>query len=146
MPLQVQLQPPMAVQLGAGWKLQGDAAFSSNPVFTRAVTSSNATLAFNPIPGWNVPTNQNVTVYAGQVTTSVAVYTMQGPRLVINSQGIGLSGTTNMTYRIEKTASLKNPVWTGISTNTITSSNFTLVVPKTNNPATTFYRAVLLNH
>ena len=51
---------------GAGWQLQGDSTFSSATNYIRAVLSTNAfTVVFKPIPGWNVPTNQSVTVIAG---------------------------------------------------------------------------------
>ncbi len=69
---------------------------------------------------------------------------MLPPTLVAKSAGLGLTGATNTTYRIESTTSLKNPVWTGLTTNTILGANFTVVIPRTNQ-ATTFYRAVWLN-
>ncbi len=144
--LQIQLAPPSAVQAGAAWLLLPGTTYSTSTNFTQAIFSTSpVTLQFKPIPGWNLPTNQSVTVSPGGISTPTAFYTVLRPNLVFNAQGIGLSGTTNTTYRIEKTTSLKNPVWTGLSTNTITSSNFTLVVPKTTNSAATFYRAVWLN-
>ncbi len=143
--LQIQLQPPSAVQAGAAWLLQPGTTYSTASNFTQAVFSTNAVaLQFKPLPGWNLPTNQSIVVTPGLISTPSAFYTVLSPKLVVNSQGIGLSGTTNTTYRIEKTASLKNPVWTGLSTNTITNANFNLVVPRTN-VTTMFYRAVWLN-
>ncbi len=70
---------------------------------------------------------------------------MTNPVLVVNAQGIGLRGTTNTTYRIERTSSLANPHWVGLSTNTIVSTgvNFVATIPTNQTPA--FYRAVWLN-
>jgi hypothetical protein len=55
-----------------------------------------------------------------------------------------LTGTTNTTYRTESSGSINGP-WTGLSTNTIVSNGFNLVLLKTNHPSTTFYRAIWLN-
>ena len=45
-----------------------------------AVTSTNAFgVEFKPIPGWNLPTNQAVTVLPGVLITNVAFYTVTNP-------------------------------------------------------------------
>jgi hypothetical protein len=143
--LQVQIGPPSAVQAGAAWLLQPGANYSTATNFTQVILSTNAVaIQFKPIPGWNVPTNQSMVVTPGIISYPPAFYTAASPVLAVNAQGIGLQGTTNTTYRIESAPSLKGP-WTGLSTNTIVSSGFNLVAPKTNNPTTTFYRAVWLN-
>jgi hypothetical protein len=143
--LQVQLAPPSAVQAGAAWLLQPSSNYSTATNFTQVIFSTNAVaLQFKPIPGWNVPTSQSVVVTPGIISYPLAFYTVVNPVLVANAQGIGLTGTTNTTYRIESASSLNGP-WTGLSTNTIVSNGFNLVAPKTNNSATKFYRAVWLN-
>ncbi len=144
--LQMQLAPPSAVQAGAAWLLQPGTTYSSLTNFTQVIYTTNAvSLQFRPIPGWDLPTNQSVVVVPGIISHPTAFYTVFSPKLIFSAQGIGLTGTTNTTYRIEKTTSLKNPVWTGLTTNTIISPGFNLVVAKTNIPTTTFYRAVWLN-
>jgi hypothetical protein len=143
--LQVQLAPPSAVQAGAAWLLQPSSNYSTATNFTQVIFSTNAVaLQFKPIPGWNVPTSQSVVVTPGIISYPPAFYTVVNPVLVANAQGIGLTGTTNTTYEIESASSLNGP-WTELSTNTIVSNGINLVVPKTNNQATVFYRAVWRN-
>ncbi|HEX3800918.1 MAG TPA: hypothetical protein VH413_19655 [Verrucomicrobiae bacterium] len=143
--LQVELGPPAAVAAGAAWLLQPHTNYSTVTNFTEAVFSTNAVvIAFKPIPGWIVPTNQSITVTPGIISASSISYTVANPMLVITPQGIGLRGTTNTIYRIESTASLQNPNWVGLSTNTITSSGVNVVLPLPVNPVGMFYRAVWL--
>jgi sugar lactone lactonase YvrE len=78
--LQLQLGPPAAVQAGAGWRLQGDAVFSGVTNYTRKVSSTNAVvIEFKQIPGWNVPSEQTVTVTPGKVSVYTASYTLAPP-------------------------------------------------------------------
>jgi sugar lactone lactonase YvrE len=143
--LQIPLQPDSAVQAGAGWRLPGDNFYANSPTTTRTITATNVTVQYNPIPGWTSPTNQTIALTPGLITINPAFYTVLPPHLIANAQGVALAGTPNTTYRIESTSSLKNPVWTGLTTNTITNTfNFNLAIPRTNQ-ATTFYRAVWLN-
>jgi DNA-binding beta-propeller fold protein YncE len=144
--LQFQLSPASAVTAGAGWRLQGDSSYLSAPNSIRAVTSTNASVQFNPIPGWNLPTNQAVSVVAGTINSYMAFYTVSNPVLAVNGTvGIGITGTTGTVYVIQRRNSLTSGSWTNISTNTITSGGFNLLLP---NPATNgpvnFYRAVWL--
>ncbi len=144
--LQIQLGPPSAVQAGAAWLLQPGVNFSTATNFTQVIFSTNAVaLSFKPVPGFNIPTILSVIVTPGTITYPAAFYTVINPMLVVTGQGIGLQGTTNTTYRIESTTSLNNPVWTGLSTNTILTSGFNLVAAKPANPTAVFYRAVWLN-
>ena len=144
--LQFQLSPAAAVAAGAGWRLQGDATYSSAANYIRAVTSPNASVQFNPIPGWSLPTNQAVSVVAGTINSYMASYTVNNPVLVVNGTvGIEITGTTGTVYVIQRRNSLTSGSWTNISTNTITSGGFNLLLPNpvTNGPAN-FYRAVWL--
>ena len=147
--LLVAIQPPSAVAAGASWKYltEPDANYLSQQISVRMVAPTNMiSLQFKAIPGWVVPTNQTIAVFGGTLAAS-AFYTVSNPVLIASAQGLGLRGTTNTTYSIEKTTSLKNPVWvTNISAITITNTNFSLAVPKTSNPAATFYRAVWLGY
>ncbi len=143
--LQIQLVPPSAVQAGAAWLLQPSTNYSTATNFTQVIFSTNAVaLKFKPIPGWLSPTNQAVTVVPGIIAQPKAYYTVTNPVLQVSAQGIGLSGTTNTTYRIESTPSVNTIAWTGQSTNTIVSPGFNLVMPFPTNAGAMFYRAVWL--
>ncbi len=130
--LQFQLNPPAAVRAGAGWKLSGDAAYSSATNYTRVVLSTNPfAVQFKPVGGWNVPSNQNVTVLPNQITTYSAAYTVTNPLLVGNmAVGLGITGTTGTVYRLERRPSLTSGSWLPVSTNTIASNGFNLLLPK----------------
>jgi sugar lactone lactonase YvrE len=144
--VQFQLRPPAAVRAGAGWRLQGDTVFSSAANYTRAVTSTNSFgVEFNEIAGWKAPTNQNVTVLPGQLTPYTAFYTVTNPVWVQRAAGFGITGTTGTTYRVERRSLLMSGAWLPVSTNTISSTGFNLVLPKPpTNPPTTFYRLLWL--
>jgi hypothetical protein len=140
-----QLSPPAAVAAGAGWTLQGYSSYLSAPNSFLPVNSSNAVVQFKPIPGWNLPANQSVTVLPGFNSYS-ATYTVTNPVLVASgATGLGITGTTGTMYVIQRRSSLTSGSWTNMSTNTITTGGFNLLLP---NPATNgpvnFYRAVWL--
>jgi hypothetical protein len=146
--VQYQLVPPAALLAGAGWKLSNDSNFATATNYIEAVTATNTVLVqFKAITGWNPPASQTVTVLPGQVTSQTASYTVTNPVLVAGSLGIGITGTTNTAYRIEGRTSLAGGSWQPVSTNTITSGSFNLVLPAplTNAPAM-FYRAVWLGY
>lgn len=145
--IQWRLAPSSAVQAGAGWRLVGDAAFSSATNYTRAVLNTNSVaVEFKPVPGWNLPANQSISVVPDQITVYNAYYSVTNPVLVASpAVGIALTGTTGTTYRIESRTSLTSGNWQPVSTNTITSTGMNVVLPPpaANQPAT-FYRAVWL--
>ncbi|HEX3797459.1 MAG TPA: hypothetical protein VH413_02065 [Verrucomicrobiae bacterium] len=144
--MQWHLGPSSAVLDGAGWKLQGDANFSTATNYTRVITTTNPVVVqFKSVPGWNLPANQSVSVSPGAVTTYSGSYTVSNPTMIATSSGIGISGAVNTTYRIDQTTSPASGIWTPVSTNMITNSGFNLFIPApgTNQPAT-YYRAVLM--
>ena len=121
----------------------GDTAYSSASNYTRSVTSTNAfAVEFKPVSGFNLPTNQNATVVPGQILGYTAFYSVTNPLLLNNrAVGIGISGTTGTTYRLERKSALTNATWLPVSTNTILSNGFNLVLPRpATNPPTGFYR------
>jgi hypothetical protein len=145
--VQVQLAPPAVVAAGAGWKLQGDSTYSSAPSYTRIVTTTNdVTVQFAPVPGWNLPTNQTVNLVADEINVYSASYSVTNPVLVADAAlGLGITGTTNTVYEIESQTSLTNTNWIPVSTNTIITNGFNLVLPNPEtNGATIFYKAVWL--
>jgi hypothetical protein len=143
----LQLAPPAAVRAGAAWKLRGDPVYSTATNYTLAVTSTNAVVVeFLAIDGWNPPTNQTYQILPHQLTTNTAFYTPTNPVLLARSGfGLGLSGTTGTTYRIERRSALRTGAWTALTTNAIVSNGVHRVLPwpLTNGPAS-FYRAVWL--
>ncbi len=146
--VQFKLAPPAAVAAGAGWKLSGDAAYSSASNYTRAVLSTNTfSVQFKPIAGWNLPTNQAVIVSPGVLITNTAFYSVTNPLLVGDgASGLGITGTTGTVYRLERRTSLASGSWLPVSTNTIISNGFNLLLPKpATNGSVNFYRAVWLD-
>ncbi len=149
--LQFQLGPPAALAAGAAWRIQGDVAYSTAINYTRTVNSTNQfSIDFKPIPGWNVPPDQVITVVPGSITIFTANYTLAtgtpaSPVLVANRNSLGIIGTTGTVYRLEWRTSLTSGSWQPVSTNTITTSGFNLLL---SNPAANgsvnFYRAVWL--
>jgi sugar lactone lactonase YvrE len=147
--LQFQLAPPAAVLAGAAWELQGDPAWSTATNYVRAVTTTNTIVVeFKLTAGWNLPTNQTVTVEPGQTATPTAFYTVTNPVLVAGySVGLGITGTTGTVYQLERRTNLTSGSWLPVSTNTILTTGFNLLLPQ---PATNgnafFYRAVWLGY
>ena len=148
--VQLQLRPPAAVKAGAAWRLvcaNCDTNYSNATNYTLAVTTTNTlTIQFKPIPGWNLPTNQTVSVQPGIIAAPNAFYTVTNPILVASRElGLGITGTTGTIYRIETRTSLLNGSWVTNGTNTIISNGFNLLLPwPTNNSPGAFYRAVWL--
>jgi hypothetical protein len=70
------------------------------------------------------------------------------PVLVANrSAGIGITGTTGTVYRIEGRTNLTSGSWLPVSTNTILTTGFNLLLPQpATNGNTFFYRAVWLGY
>jgi sugar lactone lactonase YvrE len=145
--IQFHLGPPSALHAGAAWRLVGDATWSTAPDWTRTVTSTNAvSVEFKPLAGWTSPSDQSVSVLPGQITYYTALYAVQPPTLVVDAlRRIGITGTTGTVYRLEKRSSLASGAWLPLSTNTISSSGFNLVLPAplTNGPRS-FFRALWL--
>ena len=146
--VQVRLGPSAAVAAGAGWRRQGDTGqFNTNVNATIAVTSSNGfTLEFRTnVTGWNPPPSRVLQVAPQVVVTADGSYTVIPPLLVVKSGiGIGMIGTANTVYRLERRSSLTGGNWVPAKTNTITNGfNLLLPWPLTNGSAS-FYRAVWL--
>jgi hypothetical protein len=144
--LEFELGPPAAMAAGAGWRLAGDSAYSSATNYIRAVLTTNAFMVvFKPVNGWNVPVSAPVSVAPGQVASYSANYTVSAPMLAVNGTGIGIIGTTGTVYELDRNSSLSGGTWVPVSTNTITTTGFNLVLPyPLTNVPTIFYRAVWL--
>jgi hypothetical protein len=102
-------------------------------------------VVFKPVNGWNVPVSAPVSVAPGQVASYSANYTVSAPMLAVNGTGIGIIGTTGTVYELDRNSSLSGGTWVPVSTNTITTTGFNLVLPyPLTNAPTIFYRAVWL--
>jgi hypothetical protein len=148
--VQVPIGPAGAVAAGAAWRLSGTTGWSTSATFTEAIGSgSSVTLEFKPIPGWDLPTNSAVQVTLGQLTVVPATYTPvvspASPMLTFNpASGLGITGTTGATFRLEYRTSLVSGQWLPLATKTLGPGfNLLLPWPPTNGPAA-FYRAVWL--
>jgi hypothetical protein len=150
--MQVTIVPTNAVAAGAAWRVYGTTNnWSTGPTYLAAIAGgSSVTLEFKPIPGWNLPTNNTVPIVPGQLTTILATYTPAStppapPVLTFNpASGLGITGTTGATFRLEYRTSLVSGQWLPLKTNTLGPGlNLLLPWPPTNGPAA-FYRAVWL--
>lgn len=73
------ITPKAVLQAGAAWKLStlSDSWYSTQNPSSLAVTSSvPEQILFKLISGWNLPTNQSVTVVPGAVTNITSAYTL----------------------------------------------------------------------
>jgi hypothetical protein len=86
-----------------------------------------------------------VNVLPGQITVFNASYTVTNPLLVATTSGIVITGTSNTTYRIDKSTSLLSGSWTPVSTNTIANGSVNVALPQPTNGAV-YYRAVWLGN
>jgi len=145
--VQLVLGPQAAVNAGAAWRRQGDAGYSTATNSLLPVSPTNVLVVqFKPLPGWNLPANQSVSVVAGQFVSYNGFYSVTNPIVVANASGTGLTGTTGATYRLERSPSLFQPTWLAVATNTLSSTGFNLLLPRpSTNPPTEFYRALWLN-
>jgi hypothetical protein len=147
----VQVGPPSAIQAGGGWRLKSKSSYWNGPDQVEIVTNSNDTIEFNAnLPGWIPPGSRSAQLTPGLPTPTVisnAFYTVTNPVLFVNrGQGVGMTGTTGTTYRLEYSTSLLTGAWQPLKTNVLTNGfNLLLPWPLTNGPAS-FYRAMWLTN
>jgi hypothetical protein len=144
--LEFQLGPPAAVAAGAGWQLQGDSTYSNATNYIRAVFSTNAfTVVFKPIAGWNVPTNQSVTVLPGQITSYSALYTVSNPLQIVSPQVSGgafqlsFQSVNGQSYTLYYNNNLTTTNWLPYTNVTGNGGTLQLTIPITNS-AQRFFR------
>jgi Big-like domain-containing protein/NHL repeat-containing protein len=144
--LEFQLGPPAAVAAGAGWQLQGDTSFSSATNYIHPVLSTNAfTVVFKPIPGWNVPTSQNVTVQPGQIALYNALYTVAAPVQIVSPQVSGgvfqlsFQSVSGQSYTLYYNNDLTTSNWQPYTNVTGNGGTMQFTVP-INNSAQSFFR------
>jgi len=157
--VQIQMAPPAAVVAGAAWSVSGltgldleHESWATNYWATNwtvvAYTTNGFQVNFKVIPGWNVPPSQVVTLIPTVVVTNLGYYTVTNPVLLAGkSVGLGITGTTGTVYQLQRRTNLTSGSWLPVSTNTIRTNGFNLLLPQ---PATNgnafFYRAVWLGY
>ncbi|HDR16218.1 MAG TPA: hypothetical protein ENN79_12180, partial [Desulfobacteraceae bacterium] len=68
------IEPEEAVDAGAGWRRAGTEAWLESG-YIEVLDPGDYNVEFKPIPGWNTPENQTVTVSSGFKTDVIGVYT-----------------------------------------------------------------------
>lgn len=138
-----EMTPVAAARAGAGWRVQGGSTeYSTLPNQVVSITSTNAiSIEFKSLPGWNLPSNQSVSVLPALQTRYTAFYTVTNPVMMetraLGISKLGMTGTTGTVYRLERKSALTNANWLTVSTNTIRTNGFN---PVLTNPAPGFYR------
>ena len=149
--VQVPLGPEIVVLAGAGWRLSGEPTYGSTAGYTRPVTSSNAFIEFNPVPGWESPSISTQRVVPGVINTIPgANYTFIPPRLSLvvgvstNAKWwLAMTGSVDAKYRIEYRTNLGVGPWFSQQTNVLVpGTNLLVPLPPTNRLPAAFYRAV----
>jgi hypothetical protein len=88
--IQVQINPQPA---GAGWRLQGQTAYHTNPADTETVSQGGSpVIEFRPVAGWDVPHARTVEVTLGTITVIPATYTRSAQLAVGPAGELGFSG------------------------------------------------------
>ena len=87
--LQVTITPAAAVGAGAQWRINGGVFRASGATVTN-LSPTNLTVSFKTVAGWTSPSNQTVTISAGQAASLVAAYLSAAkPALAIDSPTTG---------------------------------------------------------
>jgi len=147
--LQVNLGPADAVNAGAAWRLQGSSDWCGNSPFTVTVAQGGSTtLQFKPVPGWDLPASQALTLTLGQLSTASALYTrppvlLTGLRVLSDGAlAMTLQGTAGRAYSMVVSTNLFQPLstWTEMLRLTNGTGQTTFTNPP---PAVTpqYYRA-----
>jgi hypothetical protein len=143
--VQINLGPPAALLAGAGWRIGDEGAYTTDATSELYLGSGgDVLLQFADVPGWYQPTNQTLTVTLGQIKPLEALYTPKPPELGLDSNlRLTLRGPAGFTYTIDYTEELSsNTTWTVWTTNTLTSGNALIDLPRDTSIRQRFYRAV----
>lgn len=101
--VQVSIGPKEALAAGAQWKLRGTDVWYSNPPWTAALEAGkSAVLEFKPVPNWDLPPNQNLTLPGGTLTKASALYTRSAQLAVSPAGGLASSGNAGGPFKPAK--------------------------------------------
>ena len=119
--VQLQILPPAAVQAGASWRLSSETSFPTySRNLVRIITGTNVSILLQPVWGWELPTNKVVTSLAAGALNIVSniYYTPFKPMLRLDpTQGFRITGTSNISYRMEYCTNLATVGWLPFLTN-----------------------------
>jgi hypothetical protein len=80
---------------GAEWQVDTNGTYRKSGITVSNLSAGSHTVSFKPVPGWNTPTNQTVTLTAGTLTRTVGIYTVhERPLLTVLSPRSGLTVST----------------------------------------------------
>ena len=86
--LHVTISPQGAIDAGAQWRRTGTSTWWNSGDTESGISAGQHTVEFKDIPGWNKPSNQDVTISEGQTTNASGTYTIPGSLYVtISPQG-----------------------------------------------------------
>ena len=87
--LQVTVEPPEAVTLGAKWRRAGTAAWQECGETETSVPVGAQTVEFKEVAGWTKPVDQPVTIVQDETTTATGTYVEQTGSLQVTLQPPG---------------------------------------------------------
>jgi hypothetical protein len=102
------------------------------------LTTNAFTVVFKPIPGWNVPTNQAVTVQPGQIAVYNALYTVGNslqivlPQVSAGNFQLSFQSLSGQGYTLYYNNSLSTTNWLPYTNVTGNGAIIQLSVPVTN--------------
>jgi uncharacterized repeat protein (TIGR03803 family) len=102
--LMVTLAPAGVVSAGAGWRLEGETNYRSSGSLLSGLAPGNYTLQFSTVPGYGVPTNQVVSLTAGQETEVTYTYTNTSPPTPIINSLLSASAAAGQPFSYQITA------------------------------------------
>ncbi|KPA11778.1 secreted protein containing APHP domain protein [Candidatus Magnetomorum sp. HK-1] len=70
----VQISPQEAIDAGAKWSIDGGQVWNENNV-SKTLQTGLYTVKFKPLSGWQIPTDQTITITANETKTMTALYT-----------------------------------------------------------------------
>jgi Viral BACON domain len=124
--IQVNIGPKEALAAGAQWSVRGTDVWYSNPPWTAALPAGkSAVLEFKPVPNWDLPPNQNLTLPGGTLTKASALYTRSAQLAVSPAGGLAFSGSAGGPFKPSKvTYTLSNSGGAKLSWKGTTTSNW----------------------
>jgi hypothetical protein len=90
--LQVTMSPTNVVGAGAQWLVDAETNLNNSGATVANLSTGSLVVSFTPVPGWNTPADQTVTIENGATTTAHGLYTptnTPGNGLVLLTNGSG---------------------------------------------------------
>ncbi|MDA3787937.1 MAG: PKD domain-containing protein, partial [Desulfobacula sp.] len=90
--LTVTITPQEAIDVGAQWRADGGAWQNSGATATGLIAGDH-TISYKEVSGWDIPTNETVTIYAGQCKITSGIYS---PNLIVLLGDINNDGNVDI--------------------------------------------------